>query len=314
METFTSEKIMEPLFDTEKSDLQKNTEERLSSQCHTLVTEQQLRSAEPSLRSVPIVQSSLIYCSAILALVFMILSASEGVEELLSANISWMQFIGQHANSFALFVISLTAFGVVILWYCGFRFLHQSLSLINKKVLLVIVMIVAFALLVLPVINRFFLEGAFGSGSKEPSFIFPPVLCQVWILLAGLAWSSSVLDNKTNRTDLVSWGIRLVIGILALCAFVTIIQAVTLDGEKMFDVGVAVGVGTYFFWLIYCLIVFVLQRGEKELNDELIPISSLFLPLFFFYSKDATNWSVASIAIICVLGLSRQLRFHTVAP
>ncbi len=72
--------------------------------------------------------------------------------------------------------------------------------------------------------------------------------------------------------------------------------------HTFFDIGVALGTATYSYWILVCLVQWVARVDRKYIPD-MHYISLFFIPLCFFYSKDAIKWTYTALTIIIILSV-----------
>ena len=137
------------------------------------------------------------------------------------------------------------------------------------------------------------LLGGGTSGSTPSGF----AMRQLLLLLLGLNFA--ILKLKENKGEKRHY---FIISAFLTFTAIVIFSRVYRVSHTVFDIGIAFGVTAYLFWLIYTIFVKLFDIQPRHFLTDMTGASFIFLPLFFFYSRSATQWTLASIIIFTILG------------
>jgi len=130
-----------------------------------------------------------------------------------------------------------------------------------------------------------------------------------WLMtLIFLLYFDKIVRRKTHRKKKILCSIA---G-YSICAFLFLFVAfsrVYRGAHSFFDVGIALGVGTFFFWFFYILPGSLLIRNDKYLRD-LLGISLVYFGSFFYFSNSSYRWAYIAFFLYPFLGIFYFLSTH----
>jgi hypothetical protein len=125
------------------------------------------------------------------------------------------------------------------------------------------------------------------------------VMRQVWLLYCGLAIVCSRSTTEPIRYY-AYWGWRasFMIAVIFLLTSLVAFLRIARGAHTLFDVGMAIGAGTFLFWFFYFFAAMVYRSAARELYGDMIAFSIAFLCLFTFYSKREGSWIISGFVIV----------------
>jgi hypothetical protein len=138
--------------------------------------------------------------------------------------------------------------------------------------------------------------GTAGEGSQEWEQGGAPsgfCLRQLWLLLVFVLFYEQLLEGSRDpKKNMVKRVTFYGVGILIFC-FIAY-SRVFRQFHSFFDIGITIGLGTFFFWLAVVLPHSFVYKKVRHLAD-IIGVSFAYIPLFFFYSHSSFEWVTFSI-------------------
>ncbi|TKJ29448.1 MAG: hypothetical protein CEE40_08555 [Chloroflexi bacterium B3_Chlor] len=149
------------------------------------------------------------------------------------------------------------------------------------------------------------LEGLLGvnaSDSNDGDGAPSGYVLRQWYLLLLLVVVTEQLLRRRHDDRSRLWIRAIAYGLSFLTLLYVAFSRVYRLHHTMFDVGIAIGLGTLTFWLVALLPGAILHRNKK-LITELGGSAFAYLFLFFFYSQSSYRWVVGALVIFLVLAI-----------
>lgn len=136
----------------------------------------------------------------------------------------------------------------------------------------------------------------FGSGAPSGY-----VLRQWWLFMLVVVVTEQLV-RRAHDDRLRAWYRLLVYGVVVLSVVYVALSRVYRMHHTLFDVGIAIGLGTFVFWLVAVVPGAILNRDRRYIT-ELGGSAFAYLFLFFFYSESSYRWVIGALVVFAFLAL-----------